>query len=173
MNISVGISPIYKELNDMGLSSCMSACSVVKRSNNKIIKCIMSHHCSPSITVQKNVVLKFIAVFVVCHIWEVSIQWYKHSTKFVRQVVNVFFFLLLQEEINNGLETLLLRHCHLEAKLRGITKVLPNLQIVHSDAQQLAEMISFTSTLAENVSAKVRQLDIARVSRSTCIFSCN
>lgn len=51
----------------------------------------------------------------------------------------------------------------MEAKLRGITKVLPNLQIVHSDAQQLAEMITFTSTLAENVSAKVRQLDIARV----------
>jgi hypothetical protein len=82
-------------------------------------------------------------------------------------------FLLLQEEINNGLETLLSRQCHLEAKLRGITKVLPNLQIVHSDAQQLAEMITFTSTLAENVSSKVRQLDIARVSFSVCILPCN
>ncbi|XP_021935308.1 conserved oligomeric Golgi complex subunit 4 isoform X2 [Zootermopsis nevadensis] len=74
----------------------------------------------------------------------------------------------IQEEINNGLETLLSRQCHLEAKLRGITKVLPNLQIVHSDAQQLAEMITFTSTLAENVSSKVRQLDIARSRVSEC-----
>jgi hypothetical protein len=79
------------------------------------------------------------------------------------------FIFLLQEEINNGLETLLSRQCHLEAKLRGITKVLPNLQLVHSDAQQLAEMITFTSTLAENVSSKVRQLDIARVSFSACV----
>ncbi|XP_023722479.2 conserved oligomeric Golgi complex subunit 4 [Cryptotermes secundus] len=73
-----------------------------------------------------------------------------------------------EDEINNGLETLLSRQCHLEAKLRGITKVLPNLQIVHSDARQLAEMITFTSTLAENVSAKVRQLDIARGRVSEC-----
>ncbi|KAJ9583264.1 hypothetical protein L9F63_022397, partial [Diploptera punctata] len=75
---------------------------------------------------------------------------------------------ILTKEINAGLETLLTRQCHLEAKLRGITKVLPNLQIVHSDAQQLAEMITFTSTLAENVSAKVRQLDIARSRVSEC-----
>ncbi|XP_069673782.1 uncharacterized protein [Periplaneta americana] len=68
-----------------------------------------------------------------------------------------------KDEINNGLDTLLSRQCHLEAKLRGITKVLPSLQIVHSDAQKLAEMVTFTSTLAENVSAKVRRLDIARI----------
>ncbi|XP_069689848.1 conserved oligomeric Golgi complex subunit 4-like isoform X2 [Periplaneta americana] len=67
-----------------------------------------------------------------------------------------------KDEINNGLDTLLSRQCHPEAKLRGITKVLPSFQIVHSDAQKLAEMVTFTSTLAENVSAKVRRLDIAR-----------
>jgi len=86
-------------------------------------------------------------------------------------ILNVLF-LLLQDEINNELETLFSRQCHLEAKLHGITKMLPNLQIVHSDAEQLSEMITFTSTLAENVSAKVRQLDVARVRCSTCIFSC-
>jgi len=41
----------------------------------------------------------------------------------------------------------------------------PNLQLVQNDAKQLAGMISFTSTLAENVSSKVRQLDVAKVSR--------
>ena len=40
----------------------------------------------------------------------------------------------------------------------------PNLQLVQNDAKQLAGMISFTSTLAENVSSKVRQLDVAKVS---------
>jgi hypothetical protein len=73
-----------------------------------------------------------------------------------------------EDEINNELETLFSRQCHLEAKLHGITKMLPNLQIVHSDAEQLSEMITFTSTLAENVSAKVRQLDIARSRVSEC-----
>jgi len=41
--------------------------------------------------------------------------------------------------------------------------VRPNLQLVQNDAKQLAGMISFTSTLAENVSSKVRQLDVAKV----------
>ena len=41
----------------------------------------------------------------------------------------------------------------------------PNLQLVQNDAKQLAGMISFTSTLAENVSSKVRQLDVAKVGR--------
>ena len=39
----------------------------------------------------------------------------------------------------------------------------PNLLLVHNDSQNLASMISFTSTLAENVSSKVRQLDLAKV----------
>ena len=39
----------------------------------------------------------------------------------------------------------------------------PNLQLVENDSKQLSGMISFTSTLAENVSGKVRQLDLAKV----------
>ncbi|XP_002735095.1 conserved oligomeric Golgi complex subunit 4-like [Saccoglossus kowalevskii] len=38
----------------------------------------------------------------------------------------------------------------------------PNLQLVHTDAKQLDSMISFTCNLAENVSSKVRQLDLAK-----------
>nr|CAD7434218.1 unnamed protein product [Timema monikensis] len=73
-----------------------------------------------------------------------------------------------ESEVNNALETLLARQCHLEAKLRSVTKVLPNLHIVHSDTRRLTDMITFTSTLAENVSAKVRHLDIARSRVSEC-----
>jgi len=58
---------------------------------------------------------------------------------------------------------MLSRQCHLETKLRGIARALPSLQAVQGDAQQLAQMIAFTSNLAEGVSAKVRKLDDARV----------
>jgi hypothetical protein len=47
--------------------------------------------------------------------------------------------------------------------LQCILLFRPNLQLVQNDAKQLAGMISFTSTLAENVSGKVRQLDLAKV----------
>ncbi|XP_034237746.1 conserved oligomeric Golgi complex subunit 4 [Thrips palmi] len=73
-----------------------------------------------------------------------------------------------EENVEKQLETLLARQCHLEAKLRSVTKALPNLQIVKTDAQQLSQMIAHTSTLAENVSAKVRKLDDARSRVSEC-----
>uniref|UniRef100_A0A4W3JG28 Conserved oligomeric Golgi complex subunit 4 n=1 Tax=Callorhinchus milii TaxID=7868 RepID=A0A4W3JG28_CALMI len=38
----------------------------------------------------------------------------------------------------------------------------PNLQLIEGDAKQLAGMITFTCNLAENVSGKVRQLDLAK-----------
>ena len=66
--------------------------------------------------------------------------------------------------MEKNLQLMLSRKCHLETKVKNIAKILPNMGIIHSDAKQLAEMISFTSSLAENVSAKVRKLDIARVS---------
>lgn len=39
----------------------------------------------------------------------------------------------------------------------------PNLQLIGGDASQLSGMITFTCSLAENVSRKVRQLDLAKV----------
>ena len=39
----------------------------------------------------------------------------------------------------------------------------PNLNLIQNDAKQLTGMISFTSELADNVSSKVRQLDLAKV----------
>jgi len=40
----------------------------------------------------------------------------------------------------------------------------PNLHMLETDSKQLSSMVAFTSTLAENVSSKVRQLDLAKVS---------
>jgi len=47
----------------------------------------------------------------------------------------------------------------------------PNLQLIEGDAQQLAGMITFTYNLAENVSSKVRQLDLAKVPAPLSYFS--
>lgn len=44
----------------------------------------------------------------------------------------------------------------------------PNLQLIGGDASQLAGMITFTCSLAENVSRKVRQLDLAKVKSLAC-----
>lgn len=43
----------------------------------------------------------------------------------------------------------------------------PNLQLIGGDASQLSGMINFTCSLAENVSRKVRQLDLAKVKTHT------
>lgn len=55
------------------------------------------------------------------------------------------------------------RHPLLDAKVRNITKVIPNLELISNDARQLSDMIGFASTLIEGVSVKVRRLDLARV----------
>lgn len=49
--------------------------------------------------------------------------------------------------------------------VRNAVSVLyrPNLQLIEGDASQLSGMITFTCSLAENVSRKVRQLDLAKV----------
>jgi hypothetical protein len=55
------------------------------------------------------------------------------------------------------------QQCQIEAKLRNVSLLVPRLNTVKSDAKHLSEMINFTCTLAENVSAKVRELDVAKV----------
>jgi len=62
------------------------------------------------------------------------------------------------------LDTILSRQCHIEAKLQNIGKVLPNVIVIHTEGEKFRDMIIRTNELAENVSAKVRQLDLARVS---------
>lgn len=66
--------------------------------------------------------------------------------------------------MNDELEQMLQRHCHVEAKLQNISKVLPNVVVIRAEAEKFCDMINRTNSLAEAVSAKVRQLDLARVS---------
>ncbi|OXU30301.1 hypothetical protein TSAR_016718 [Trichomalopsis sarcophagae] len=71
----------------------------------------------------------------------------------------------LQEDeviVNTQLDHILMRHCHVEAKLQSIGKVLPNVAVIRSESEKFSNMIDRTNKLAEKVSAKVRQLDLAR-----------
>ncbi|KAI8790986.1 conserved oligomeric Golgi complex subunit 4 [Biomphalaria glabrata] len=71
---------------------------------------------------------------------------------------------LSEEEISidEELKLLLDHQGILENKMSSLHKMIPNLQILEADSKQLCGMISFTSTLAENVSSKVRKLDLAK-----------
>ena len=65
--------------------------------------------------------------------------------------------------INKQLNHILSRHYHVEAKLQNISKVLPNVLVIQSESEKFRDMINHTNDLAVKVSAKVRQLDLARV----------
>lgn len=70
----------------------------------------------------------------------------------------------LQENVNDRLEAVLSRQCHIESKMSGIGRALSGLTLVSNDSRNLCDMIIHTAELSENVSAKVRRLDEARVS---------
>lgn len=50
----------------------------------------------------------------------------------------------------------------IENKMQLLQRMRPKLQLIEGDASQLGGMIKFTCSLAENVSSKVRQLDLTK-----------
>lgn len=73
----------------------------------------------------------------------------------------------LQDNVNDRLDAVLSRQCHIESKMSGIGRALSGLSLVVNDSRNLSDMISHTAELSENVSAKVRRLDEARVNLYT------
>ncbi|XP_037733581.1 conserved oligomeric Golgi complex subunit 4 isoform X1 [Chelonia mydas] len=67
-----------------------------------------------------------------------------------------------EKGVEEELETLLEQQNTIESKMVTLHRLGPNLQLIEGDARQLAGMITFTCNLAENVSSKVRQLDLAK-----------
>ncbi|XP_072925779.1 conserved oligomeric Golgi complex subunit 4 [Hemitrygon akajei] len=67
-----------------------------------------------------------------------------------------------EKEVEAELEALVGQQSSLEGKMTALHRMGPNLQLIEDDAKQLAGMIVFTCNLAENVSGKVRQLDLAK-----------
>lgn len=73
-----------------------------------------------------------------------------------------------QNGVNVRLEELLGRQSKIERQMNNIGRSLASLNVAGDEANKVNSMIENTSSLAENVSAKVRRLDEARV--SCCII---
>uniref|UniRef100_A0A671NFB0 Conserved oligomeric Golgi complex subunit 4 n=1 Tax=Sinocyclocheilus anshuiensis TaxID=1608454 RepID=A0A671NFB0_9TELE len=67
-----------------------------------------------------------------------------------------------EAEVQMELGALMGQQSNIETKMLALQRMGPNLQLIEGDAVQLSGMISFTCSLAENVSSKVRQLDLTK-----------
>lgn len=68
------------------------------------------------------------------------------------------------------MEELLGRQSKIERQMNDIGRSLSSLKVADGEANRVNSMIENTSTLAENVSAKVRRLDEARVKINNAIL---
>ncbi|KAM7406174.1 hypothetical protein PAMP_000568 [Pampus punctatissimus] len=67
-----------------------------------------------------------------------------------------------EKEVEGELDRLVGQEGAIHTKMLALQRMGPNLQLIGGDASQLSGMITFTCSLAENVSRKVRQLDLAK-----------
>ncbi|XP_026234731.1 conserved oligomeric Golgi complex subunit 4 [Anabas testudineus] len=67
-----------------------------------------------------------------------------------------------EKEVETELDRLVGQEGAIHTKMLALQRMGPNLQLIGGDASQLSGMITFTCSLAENVSRKVRQLDLAK-----------
>ncbi|XP_061521459.1 conserved oligomeric Golgi complex subunit 4 isoform X1 [Phycodurus eques] len=67
-----------------------------------------------------------------------------------------------EKAVEVELEQLMGQEGTIHTKMLALQRMGPNLQLIGGDASQLSGMITFTCSLAENVSRKVRQLDLAK-----------
>ncbi|RWS29980.1 Conserved oligomeric Golgi complex subunit 4-like protein [Leptotrombidium deliense] len=74
-----------------------------------------------------------------------------------------------EEALQSELEALLQFDDHLEYSLKRINKKMPDVEYLLSDSSQLSDRINFTSALSQNVSFKVRKLDLAKSRVTQCL----
>eukprot|EP00123_Amoebidium_parasiticum_P016047 comp23264_c0_seq1/m.38031 comp23264_c0_seq1/g.38031 ORF comp23264_c0_seq1/g.38031 comp23264_c0_seq1/m.38031 type:complete len:831 (-) comp23264_c0_seq1:734-3226(-) len=67
-----------------------------------------------------------------------------------------------EQRVDHELDLLLACRSRLETSMTSLLKLHPTLQMLHTDGQQLGSTVTFTCELAEHVSSKVRQLDLAQ-----------
>uniref|UniRef100_A0A3B3ZEM5 Conserved oligomeric Golgi complex subunit 4 n=1 Tax=Periophthalmus magnuspinnatus TaxID=409849 RepID=A0A3B3ZEM5_9GOBI len=67
-----------------------------------------------------------------------------------------------EKEVEAELDRLVGQESTIHTKMLALQRMGPKLQLIEGDASQLSGMITFTCSLAENVSRKVRQLDLAK-----------
>lgn len=79
---------------------------------------------------------------------------------------------MVQLEVDEALSDVLGRSASLEGHLRAASQAYSRLGAVRADAEAAAGMVDRTAALARDVSAKVRQLDLARVSSQSTYTDC-
>jgi hypothetical protein len=80
-------------------------------------------------------------------------------------------FLALEVEeaaVGEELASVLDRQVRLDTRLRGVLAMAPRLREVAGDSEELSRLVGHTAGLAERVSAKVRQLDLAKSRVAEC-----
>ncbi|XP_046290686.1 conserved oligomeric Golgi complex subunit 4 isoform X2 [Marmota monax] len=96
------------------------------------------------------------------HCSEISTELIRSLTE-LQELETVYERLCDEEKVvERELDALLEQQNTIESKMVTLHRMGPNLQLIEGDAKQLAGMITFTCNLAENVSSKVRQLDLAK-----------
>ncbi|CAH7061866.1 conserved oligomeric Golgi complex subunit 4 [Phodopus roborovskii] len=96
------------------------------------------------------------------HCSEISTELIRSLTE-LQELEAVYERLCGEEKVvEKELDALLEQQNTIESKMVTLHRMGPNLQLIEGDAEQLAGMITFTCNLAENVSSKVRQLDLAK-----------
>uniref|UniRef100_A0A8D2DPP7 Conserved oligomeric Golgi complex subunit 4 n=1 Tax=Sciurus vulgaris TaxID=55149 RepID=A0A8D2DPP7_SCIVU len=96
------------------------------------------------------------------HCSEISTELIRSLTE-LQELEAVYERLCGEEKVvERELDALLEQQNTIESKMVTLHRMGPNLQLIEGDAKQLAGMITFTCNLAENVSSKVRQLDLAK-----------
>lgn len=74
-----------------------------------------------------------------------------------------------EEKIDEELISLLKNQNLNQAKFNSLQAIMPKIQLIHNDSTNLSNMINFTTNLADNVSSKVRVLDLAKGRVTCCI----
>ena len=73
-----------------------------------------------------------------------------------------------EESLVEGLDAMLADGCSVDERLAAIARLAPQQEQVGEDCRELHHLISFTCGLAEKVSFKVRQLDLAKTRVAQC-----
>ena len=73
-----------------------------------------------------------------------------------------------EDEVARETQMIISQQGQLQAQLRSLSQYAPKMENAAKDAGKLADVIGSTATLADRVSAKVKQLDIAKSRVSDC-----
>lgn len=88
----------------------------------------------------------------------------------LESVIKAYDTLCLEElSVEEKINELLSEDRSLDSSMARLRKDMPDMALIESDAKQLSSLIQFTSSLADNVSYKVRRLDSAKTRVTQCL----